>query len=93
MPINGALRPVYFRPQDGKPLYGEAIKNMSAQYQVMRDKLIQIEAAVKAGGDIGYLADGAELIPAPASFIKKGKGSRPLMMQYLLPRAKKEYGE
>lgn len=79
VPVNGELRPLYWRPQEGKPLYAEAVKAMSTQYNVMREKLIEV------------MASGAELIPPPSSFIKKGKPSRPLMVQYL--EAKKKEGK
>ena len=78
VPIGDQVRPVYFRPQDGKPLDAQAVKDIGAQYKVMRERLIQIGEPA------------AELIPMPEDMVKKGKGSRPLLLQYLQPREKKE---
>ena len=92
--VDGKLRPVYFRMQDGKPLYAQAVKDMGAQYNRLRDTLIQIQKAVTdpnardVDGAVQRLVAGAELVPLPSSFIHKGKPSRPLMMQYLSPRKK-----
>lgn len=80
--VDGKLRPVYYRQQDGKPMYKECVTGMSAQYNVMREKLIQLEQT----GTLS--AFGASLIPPPSSFLKKGKPSRPLMLQYLSPKPK-----
>lgn len=92
--VGDSLRPIYWRPQEGKPMYAAAIKNMGVQYATMRERLIQIETAVKAGEDASDVfkrcVEGAELIPVHSSFITKGKPSRPLMLQYLSPKQKEE---
>lgn len=95
--VGEKLRPVYYRPQDGKPLYAEAVKNMSVAYNHMRDALIRIEGIVKSGDfspesgrRLTQLAGGAELISPPSNFIRKGKPSRPLLLQFLSPKAKEE---
>jgi hypothetical protein len=82
--IGEKLRPIYFRQQEGKPLYADAVKNMGAQYTALRDKLIKMEEAGNPA------ATGASLIPPASSFIRKGKPSRPLMLQYLSPKVKEE---
>ena len=78
VPVNGSLRPIYWRPQEGKPMYAEAVKSLGAQYVLMRDRLIELGAM------------GAELIPMPGTFIRKGKPSRPLMLQYLEKKEKND---
>ena len=72
--VDGKLRPIYFRQQDGKPKYKEAVEQMGEQFKVMRERLIQIGEP------------DAELIPVPSAYVKRGKPSRPLMMQYLADR-------
>lgn len=94
--VGDRLRPIYYRQQDGKPLYAEAIKNMSTQYNQLRETLVQIQRAVTdpnardVDGTVQRLVTGAELIPPPSSFLRKGKPSRPLMLQYLSPKTKEE---
>lgn len=93
VPVDGKLRPIYWRPQEGKIAYGESFKNMAAQYNILRDRLIQIEQAIRETDvydGLKTLAAGAELVPVPSSFVKKGKGSRPLLLSYLSPKVKKE---
>ncbi len=87
VPVGDKLRPVYFRPQAGKPLYAAAVKDMGAQYNVLRDKLIKISNNPEMATQ---LSAGAELVPPPSSFIKTGKSSRPLLLQFLDPKAKEE---
>lgn len=93
--VDGKLRPLYWRPQEGKPLYAQAVKDMGAQYAQMRDALVQIQRVVTnpslrdlADGTLQRLVAGAELIPPPSSYIRKGKPSRPLLMQFLSPAKK-----
>ncbi len=96
VPVGDKLRPVYFRPQAGKPLYAQCVKDMGAQYNVLRDKLIQISTLINdpnarnVDGTLQALVAGAELVPPPSSFIKTGKSSRPLLLQFLDPKAKEE---
>ncbi len=76
--VNGKLRPLYWRPEPGSVLYKEAVNGMSAQYNVMRQRLLDLKA------------EGADLIPPPSSYLKRGKDKRPLRMQYLNPAPRKE---
>ena len=76
--VNGKLRPLYWRPEPGSVLYKEAVSGMSSQYNLMRQKLIELKA------------DGAELIPPPSSYLRRGKEKRPLRMQYLNPAPRKD---
>lgn len=82
--VGDRLRPIYFRQQPGKPLYAQCVKDMSVQYDTMREQLIKIAAVAPE------IAPLAELIPPPASFLRKGKPSRPLMLQFLSPKVKEE---
>ena len=80
VPVNGELRPLYWRQQEGKAMYKEAFVSLSAQYVAARDWLIK-------AGEVG-----AELLPMPMEMVKKGKPSKPLLCQYLeaKPKAGKE---
>ena len=76
--VNGKLRPLYWRPEPGSVLYKDAVNGMSVQYNVMKQRLIDLKA------------EGAELIPPPSSYLKRGSAKRPLRMQYLNPAPRKE---
>ena len=76
--VNGKLRPLYWRPEPGSVLYKDAVNGMSVQYNVMKQRLIDLKA------------EGAELIPPPSSYLKRGSAKRPLRMQYLNPGPRKE---
>lgn len=76
--VNGALRPFYWRPEPGSVLYKEAVTGMSTQYNLMRQRLLDLKA------------EGAELIPPPSSYLRRGAAKRPLRMQYLNPAPRKE---
>ena len=82
--VGDRLRPIYYRQQDGKPLYAQCVKDMSVQYNTMREQLIKIAAVAPE------MAPLAEMIPPPTSFLRKGKPSRPLMLQFLSPKVKEE---
>jgi hypothetical protein len=85
VPVGGKLRPLYFRSQEGQPAYAAAVKEMSVGYNLMREKLIQIEKT----GDVG-LAAGSELVPVPSTYVKRGKPFRVFRPQYLGEKPKKE---